>query len=153
MKFLADEMLKKTARWMRLIGLDTAYLEKVSDAKILEAAAKEEKELITKDEKLAEEAQKLGIGVLLLPQDGIENDLKRILEKYGLKPAFPEKTRCPECNGNLEQKKLEEVKEDVPAGSRESGERFWKCSSCGKVYWEGAHWENIKRVLAQIQEH
>ncbi len=153
MKFLADEMLKKTARWMRLIGLDTAYLERVSDAKVLEAAAKEERTVITKDGKLAGEAQKLEIDVLLLPQDGIEEDLKRILGNCGLKPAFPEKTRCPECNGKLKQKKLEEVEGEVPAGSQESSERFWKCTSCGKVYWEGAHWENIKRVLAQIEEH
>ena len=152
MKFLADEMLKKTARWMRLIGFDTVYLDRVSDAKVLEAAARQERVLLTKDGKLAGEAQKLEIEVLLLPQNGIEEDLKRILEEYGLKPAFPEKTRCPECNGKLEPKRREEVKEDVPAGSRESSKRFWKCLECGKIYWEGAHWENIKRVLAQIEE-
>ncbi len=153
MRFLADEMLKKTARWLRLIGFDTLYLERVSDAKVLERAVKEERVLLTKDEKLAEEAKALGVDVVLLPQDGIEEELKKILGKYKLKPAFPEKTRCPECNGTLERKKLEEVKEDVPEGSQEFSERFWKCSLCGKVYWEGAHWENIKRVLAQIEEH
>lgn len=153
MRFLADEMLKKTARWLRLIGFDTVYLERVSDAKVLEQAVKEGRVLLTKDEKLAGEAKKLDLEVLLLPQDGIEEDLGRILGEYGLEPAFPEKTRCPECNGSLEQKRLEEVKEEVPEGTREKSPYFWKCSSCGKVYWEGAHWENIKKVLGKITKH
>jgi uncharacterized protein with PIN domain len=153
MRFLADEMLKKTARWLRLIGFDTLHLENVSDAKVLELAVKEGRVLLTKDGELASKAKGLRIGVLLLPQGGVEADLGFILGEYGLEPAFPDKTRCPECNGELEGKKLEEVREEVPEGTREKSPRFWKCASCGKVYWEGAHWENIKKVLGKIREH
>ncbi len=153
MRFLADEMLKKTARWLRLIGFDTLYLEKLSDAAVLEKALMEERVLLTRDEELAKQAGKLGAAVLLLPQQGIVEDLGKILSAYGLTPAFPEKTRCPECNGALLDVKLEEIEGEVPEGSRESSKRFWKCSSCGKVYWEGAHWKNIKRLLDQIDEH
>lgn len=152
MKFIADEMLNKTARWLRLIGFDTAYMEGVSDDKILEKAVREGRVLLTRDEELSRRALKIGAAALYLKQGSVEDDLRSILSTYKLSPGFPEKTRCPECNGELSPKKAEEVEKEVPAGSREMGSRFWKCASCGHVYWEGAHWKNIKKVLDRIEK-
>ena len=153
MRFLADEMLNKTARWLRLIGFDTEHASGISDDKILEKAVMEGRVLLTRDEELAGRAAKIGADALYLKQGSVEDDLRAVLSTYGLSPGFPEKTRCPECNGGLSPKKVEDVEKEIPAGSRESGSSFWKCSSCGKVYWEGAHWKNIKKVLEKIEKN
>ncbi|MDD2655569.1 MAG: Mut7-C RNAse domain-containing protein [Candidatus ainarchaeum sp.] len=150
MRFLADEMLKKTAKWLRLIGYDTEFLEG-DDTAVLAEAGKSGRVLLTKDEELAKRADKVGIPFLFLRQEKLEEDLAIIMDRYGLEAGFPEKTRCPECNGKLEGKdcaSLEGIPEDVVGGKR----KCWKCSSCGKNYWEGGHWINIKKVLGKIEE-
>lgn len=148
-RFLADEMLKKTAKWLRLIGYDAEFFEG-NDTAVLEEARKSGRILLTKDEELAGRAEKSGVPFLFLKQERLEEDLAIIIGKYGLEIGFPERTRCPECNGKLERKdcaSLEGIPPDVVAEKR----KCWKCSSCGKNYWEGGHWKNIRKVLAKIE--
>jgi uncharacterized protein with PIN domain len=28
---------------------------------------------------------------------------------------------------------------------------FWKCSGCGKIYWEGSHFEKILKWIERLQ--
>jgi len=150
MRFLADEMMKNVAKWLRLLGYDTEFFTG-NDTAVLNEAKRSGRILLTKDEELGKRAEKAGVPFLLLKQERLEEDLAIIIEKYGLEMGFPEKTRCPECNGELERKEcasLEGIPEDVIQEKR----RCWKCSSCGKNYWEGGHWKNIKKVLEKIEE-
>jgi len=147
-RFLADEMMKKTAKWMRLLGYDTEFFAGTDTAALAEAKGSG-RILLTKDEELGGRAEKAGIPFLLLKQERLEEDLAIIMDKYDLEIGFPEKTRCPECNGKLEEKEcgtLEGIPEDVIAEKK----RCWKCTGCGKNYWEGGHWINIKKVLEEI---
>lgn len=149
-RFLADEMMKKAAKWMRLIGYDTEFFEG-NDTAVLEEAKGSGRILLTKDVELAGRAEKAGVPFLFLKQEKLEEDLAIIIGKYGLEIGFPEKTRCPECNGELEEKdcaSLEGIPEDVVEEKR----RCWKCAGCGKNYWEGGHWINIKKVLEEIEK-
>ncbi|MGZ8154291.1 MAG: Mut7-C RNAse domain-containing protein, partial [Burkholderiales bacterium] len=36
----------------------------------------------------------------------------------------------------------------VPDAIRSHYQRFMHCPGCGRVYWEGSHWERMRRVLA-----
>ena len=147
-RFLADEMMKKTAKWLRLLGHDTEFFSG-NDTAVLNEAKRSGRILLTKDEELAKRAEGAGIPFLFLKQEKLEEDLAIIMEKYGLEMGFPERTRCPECNGKLEEREcasLEGIPEDVIAEKR----RCWKCAGCGKNYWEGGHWINIKKVLEEI---
>jgi hypothetical protein len=149
-RFLADEMMKNVAKWLRLLGYDTEFFAG-SDTAALVEAKRSGRILLTKDEELGGRARAAGIPFLLLRQEKLEEDLAIIMDKYGLEMGFPERTRCPECNGKLEGKdcaSLEGIPEDVIEGKR----RCWKCASCGKNYWEGGHWKNIKKVLQKIEE-
>jgi hypothetical protein len=148
--FLFDGMLGKTAKWMRLIGVD-AELFSGSDAEILERAAESGRILVTRDAGLAGKAGKIGVECVFLPQERLEEDVGKLLAAYGLEAMFPEKTRCPECNGELEERECGEL-EGVPEDVKGEGKRCWKCLGCGKGYWEGGHWINIKKVLEKIEE-
>jgi len=149
-RFLADEMMKNVAKWLRLLGYDTEFFTG-NDTAVLNEAKKSGRILLTKDEELAGRAGKAGVPFLFLKQERLEEDLAIIMDKYGLEMGFPERTRCPECNGELEEKdcaSLEGIPADVVAEKR----RCWKCTGCGKNYWEGGHWKNIKKVLEKIEE-
>ena len=148
--FLFDSMLWKTAKWMRLIGVDAEFVSG-SDTEVLRKAGESGRILVTRDGELAERAWEKGLACVLLPQGSVEEDVGKLLAAYGLEARFPEGTRCPECNGELEKAEcgsLADVPEDVKVG----GKRCWKCASCGKSYWEGGHWINIKKVLGKIEE-
>ena len=49
MKFIADAMLGRLAKWMRIIICDVAYYRKIEDAELVELAAKDNRLILTKD--------------------------------------------------------------------------------------------------------
>ncbi len=148
--FLFDSMLWKTAKWMRLIGVDAEF-SSGSDTEVLARAAESGRVLVTRDGELAKRAWEKGLECVLLPQGSVEEDVGRLLAAYGLEAGFLERTRCPECNGELEKMECGGLA-DVPADVKAEGRRCWRCASCGKLYWEGGHWINIKKVLGKIEE-
>lgn len=148
--FLSDEMLKKAAKWLRLIGYDTEFIS-AGDSTVLKKAAESGRILLTKDEELARRAKEAGVRYFLLPQGKLEDDLGRLVAEFGLELGFPENTRCPECNGELEKTECTALK-GIPEDVIREKKRCWKCTGCGKAYWEGGHWINIKKVLKKIEE-
>ncbi len=60
-------------------------------------------------------------------------------------------SRCPLCNGEVEEVDRREVQETVPQGALKHA-KFWACEKCEKVYWEGRHWKNIKERVSEIKK-
>ncbi|MGC8936370.1 MAG: DUF5615 family PIN-like protein, partial [Candidatus Methanomethylicaceae archaeon] len=58
MRFVADAMLGRLARWLRLLGYDTAYDQTLDDEKLIEIAKRENRILLTRDGKLFKRASK-----------------------------------------------------------------------------------------------
>ena len=56
MKFVADAMLGKLARWLRIIGQDVIYSVQFSDSELLKLAKTEERVLLTRDFELYKRA-------------------------------------------------------------------------------------------------
>ncbi len=147
-------MLKKLARWMRILGYDTIYPDFAEDDRIMELARKEKRVLLTQDVELASRARKKGIGVLLVLRDTrVESQVSFVLRELGLSIDFPKRTLCPQCNGELEVVGREKVigNPNAPKGVVERHESFWLCKNCKKVYWEGSHWERIKKAVEEIK--
>ncbi len=59
MKLLCDHMLGSLARWLRLMGYDTAYPEPGPDRDLIDRARKEGRILLTRDKELAEHVKGL----------------------------------------------------------------------------------------------
>ncbi|MFH1470849.1 MAG: Mut7-C RNAse domain-containing protein [Candidatus Micrarchaeota archaeon] len=153
--FLADIMLKKLARWMRMVGYDTVYPDFTEDEKMLELAKETKRILLTQDVELASRASKRGVRALLVPRDvEVESQVAFVLGELKLSIDFPNKTLCPQCNGELEIVGRERVggNANVPAGVLERNSSFWLCESCKKVYWEGSHWGRIKKSVEKIKK-
>ena len=54
MKFLADGMLGKLSRWLRILGHDVKYSNALEDRELLVIAKKERRILLTKDLELCQ---------------------------------------------------------------------------------------------------
>jgi uncharacterized protein len=152
--FVADMMLGKLARWLRILGQDTIYPDFTDDGRILEFAKQEKRTLLTQDVELAMRAKKKGVGALLVPRDvEVEAQVEFVFRACSLRINFPEGTLCPQCNGKLEVAGREKVEgnENVPNGALERNFSFWLCESCKKVYWQGSHWKRIKKSVERIE--
>jgi len=154
MAFVADIMLKKVARWLRILGAEAIYPSDTDDDALLTLAQKEGAVLLTRDVELARRAGKKGIRCFLLPK-GLSNEeaLALLVREFNLKlDDFPSRTLCPKCNGRLRTVGREEVKGKVHADLLARHEKFWLCSSCGQAYWEGSHWRKIVNGVERIRK-
>ncbi|VVC04521.1 Mut7-C RNAse domain protein [Candidatus Bilamarchaeum dharawalense] len=150
MRLLLDEMLFHTARLLRIFGVDAETIKPKNDDELIRHAAKNRQTLLTKDVDLVSRAKHYGVNALFLRSDKIEEQLIQIKQELGIKFDFPNKTRCPMCNGELLTVGKERIQKMVPENVFQNHEKFWLCERCNKAYWEGGHWENIKRLYEKI---
>ncbi len=152
MRFIADVMLGKLARWLRILGYDVAYDPKADDETLVERAVTEGRLLLTKDRHLIERWRKKlrKHGYLLLISDDWQEQLKQTVAHFGLEVHDHRLTRCPDCNGVLEEIAKEAVRYKVPFFVFTHHDRFARCSHCGKVYWAGSHYERMNEALDKL---
>jgi hypothetical protein len=146
-------MLKKLARWLRILGVEVLYPPSVDDDEIIKLAKEKSKTVLTMDEELCQRARKHGVSAFLVPKKRIEEQIAIIVDRFHIKIAdFPSKTLCPVCNGELKQIKRKEVEGKVLEAVLKKHDKFWLCKKCGKVFWEGSHWERINESVERIKE-
>ena len=104
MKFIADSMLGRLARWLRLSGYDVTYANDILDEGMLEHAKSEGRILLSKDKNLCKKAKSRGIETTLIMSEDILEQLKQVAtEKRLTIRSTPELSRCPLCNAAVEK--------------------------------------------------
>ncbi|MGB9635774.1 MAG: DUF5615 family PIN-like protein [Thermoplasmata archaeon] len=140
MRFVADHMLGRLARWLRLLGYDVIYPDAgKSDVDIIQIAKSEERILLTRDKKLAENAS----NAVLLKNMDVCGQIEELKEKLGIKVSL-ELTRCSECNSVIERVDTGFARGKVPERVLLRFSEFWYCRKCRKLYWYGSHVENMR---------
>jgi uncharacterized protein with PIN domain len=152
MKFIADIMVGKLARYMRMAGYDVMYINNASDDQIIKIARETDRIILTRDSlMLARREFKKGIiKYLYIKEDKLENQLDQIKSelKISLKPNL---VRCIECNEKLIKVKKEDIKNKVPPYVYKTQQNFLYCKNCDKYYWRGTHYQNIKNTFLNIK--
>ena len=54
MKFIADDMLGRLARWLRILGYDTSYSKSISDNALIRRSHRERRLVLTRDTHLGD---------------------------------------------------------------------------------------------------
>ena len=138
-------MLGSLARWLRFMGYDTSYPEPGSDRDLIRIARGEGRILITRDKELANRFT----GSIRLRSDVLEEQIREVATVLPLRLVDP-LSRCSLCNTVLEPTSPEEVRAVVPEGVRSRHHEFWRCRSCGRVYWQGSHWDKMVERLNNL---
>ncbi|MCD6502371.1 Mut7-C RNAse domain-containing protein [bacterium] len=150
-RFVADVMLGRLARWLRLLGCDVFYDRHGEDSSLLARALSEERILLTRDNELASRAR--GNGYLVKSQD-IREQIGELLLRFHIEPVLYG-DRCPECNGLVVDVPKESVAGEVPSYTFSTHERFRRCSDCGRIYWDGSHrdlaLDELKAILSSLK--
>jgi uncharacterized protein with PIN domain/sulfur carrier protein ThiS len=145
-RFLLDVHLGTLARYLRLLGFDTAYDNHSGDDDLVARAAVEVRTLLTRDRGLLRR-RVLTDARLVRGMDPLEQ-LIDVVRRLRLGAWIRPYARCTSCNGVLAPVRRADVAPLVPPGTLRDHETFAACSACGKVYWQGAHHVRISALIA-----
>ena len=157
-KFLVDRMLGRLVAWLRIFDYDTTSalelgLDQDEDARLVGLARAEGRALLTRDRALSERARKAGVPAVLITPDAVKDQLCELMKHYELSTE-PVMERCTACNAPLRKATGADtgrVGLEVAPHLIAEGKEFWLCDRCGKVYWLGSHWRNIKRMSEELR--
>ena len=140
-------MLGRLAKWLRILGHDTAYFPQLEDRELVRLARAEDRLLLTRDRDLT---RRKGLRSLLVQSDRLEEQLEQLLRDLDLDiESLP--PRCVRCNTVLEVIERGEVKGRVPSYVFHRHRDFTSCPQCEKVYWRGTHWRRVRERVAEIR--
>jgi uncharacterized protein len=139
-KFVADVMVGKLARWLRILGFDVLYNNRFEDDEILRTAEDQDRVILTRD---AELHKRGGARSLFIEADDYEEQVQQVLSAFQLKDAVSLFTRCAECNALLVETDREAVFLKAPPYVYLTQKDFAICPACDRVYWRGSHADGI----------
>lgn len=142
-RLLADCMLGRLAKWLRLLGYDTAYENDATDHELARRARAEGRILLTRDQQLS---NRRGLETLFIRSQQLEEQVKEVRDAIG-PPVDPSLSRCTVCNAVLEDVNAAAVADRVPPYVLETHTEFRRCPGCGRVYWAGSHIDTMDEQL------
>ncbi|MGE5640542.1 MAG: Mut7-C RNAse domain-containing protein [Clostridia bacterium] len=146
--FLADAHLGGLARFLRMLGFDTAHRGDYRDADIRRAAREQRRVVLSRDRELLKCSDVLaGAYVRALRP---EAQLREVAERFGLAGRARPFTLCLACNLPLERVDAAEVASTVPPAVLERHSMFTRCRACGRVFWPGTHYERMREALGRV---
>jgi len=146
-RFIADAMLGRLAKWLRLLGYDTLYYKDISDAEVLRIAKQQNRIVLTRDTHFLN-FRNFKDYFLIHSNNTIEQ-LSEMAAAFNL--AIQNQPRCSKCNGILiTDVEKESVKNLVPEYVYLRFKNFLRCAACGSIYWEGSHTKRFKKKFYGI---
>lgn len=146
-RFIADAMLARLARWLRVLGFDTLCDPAVHDPELVLISSAEQRILLTRDRHLLRELRPLH--ALEITHDAPLDQLRQTVAALALAAPAELFTRCMVCNCVLSVP-LPRAQADalVPEGVRGIAGPIRQCPICRRVYWRGSH---ARRMQAAIE--
>ncbi len=138
-------MLGSLARKLRALGFDTAYYRSGDDGGLIALAMLEKRVILTADRSLEARARAKGVNAVLLTGETDRarmRTLHREAKPLGIHFLRGE-PRCSVCGGQLEVVTKASVLGEVPAAVQRRHRLFFRCVSCGHLYWRGTHWRKL----------
>lgn len=155
MRYIADGMLGRFSRWLRLLGQDVKFLNDTNDDELLKLTRTENRILLTRDVLLYRRAIMGGIEAFLVEGDSEAEKLARFAKRFGVKLEVDTTiSRCPTCNSPIKRVSKDLIKGKVPENTLNSYDDFYICTDaqCQKIYWKGSHWKHINKILATAKQ-
>lgn len=153
MEFIADGMLGKLTRWLRILGHNVKYSNKLDDAQLIIIAKKERRILLTRDLELYQQATAKGVDAFYLEGNTEAEKLAHLAQRFSIELDVDMTTsRCPKCNTQVKPIPKEKVADKIEKSTFAYYDEFWGCPKCGQIYWQGAHWTKIRKTLEKAKE-
>lgn len=140
-------MLGGLARWLRAAGYDASWSSHVDDRMLVRLAHAQGRTLLSSDHE---------VFLFALVRDGIvpslwiphrlrvQEQLAHVLKEFSLPLCEP---RCMSCGGELAEIPKQAAAPRIPPRTFAWLNQFWECTRCGRLFWQGTHWQRIRTNL------
>lgn len=169
-RLLCDSSLGRLTRWMRVIGIDCESrvgwgadkrleaLQKpggaLSTEEMIDWAASSHRILLTRDSKVL---IKGGCPILFVEANDTPAQFVDVCDTLAIRVSPNDlMSRCARCchhgYDELSPKEAEEMDADkvIPKKILTKMTRFWRCPQCGKLYWEGAKFDETRGLYGSM---
>jgi len=147
--FILDVHLGKLARILRLLGFDVLYRNDFDDDEIIRISLDEHRIILTRDRPML--FNKVITHAHWLHSTNAEKQATEVLRRFDLFDQVRLFCRCPVCNGRIQSVEKGDILDRLEPLTKEYYDRFFQCSDCGKIYWQGTHYDRILRRLERIR--
>lgn len=147
MKFVADKMLGRLAKWLRVIGQDVTYGPQLSGYGLIREARRQGRLILTRDRSIAKRNPP---DYLLIQSDRFREQLQQVIGACKLDPWKEAFTRCVECNTPLVPIAKEKIDKRIPPYVFATQQKFSFCSQCQRIYWPATHQEKMREELRAL---
>lgn len=149
-RFIADVHLGTLARYLRLLGFDTAWQRDLDDETIIDRSLAEQRIVLTRDKGILKNGR-VTHGYWLRATDA-ERQLAEVVRALDLVDSIEPFTRCMECNGEIRSVSAADAAGEAPSRALEFHEEFARCQDCGRVYWSGSHQPRLEAIIARARQ-
>lgn len=146
---MADHMLGRLARWIRVLGYDVIYRVPFPADELLSIARAEGRIILTRSGKLVERCVKEKF--IFIESQHVDEQLVQVIGELRIDTEKHLLSRCLVCNLTIRPIPKEEVKGRVPEYVYETQDAFSICPECGRIYWAGTHYQKMKDFLKRIR--
>jgi uncharacterized protein with PIN domain len=147
-RLLADRMLGRLAKFLRMLGQDVEYNREGSSAEAAARAASEGRILLTRSarKRVGPESQP----IFIVESNYPFHQAREVLLGLSL-TVRDDFARCIEDNGLLEVVGREQARDHVPERVLAEYERFHRCPRCERLYWDGRHLQGMRTTISALE--
>ncbi len=127
------------------MGLNTLCERDWADPELVRISTFDERILLTRDVGLLKHGT-VTHGCYMRATDPKEQ-MAEVVGRFHLARQLTPFTRCMACNGELIPVAMDEIDHRLPPETRRRVDDFQICTSCDKVYWQGAHHSELRRIV------
>ncbi len=147
-RFVLDTHLGRLAAYLRMLGYDTLYRNDYPDNELAAISHHEQRILLTRDVGLLKRSLVIyGYYVRTLKP---QKRLIEVADRYNLRDQMALFKHCMKCNGRLHPVAKAQIIDQLPPGTASYYDRFHQCAACDQIYWKGAHYQRMQRLLDML---
>ena len=150
LKFITDVHLGRLVKYLRLYGFDTLYKRNYSDIEIINISQSERRIILTRDRNLLKNKIVTHGYWIRSPHPG--EQLDEVFSRFDMKSSSQPFIRCLECNNLLADISKEEISTRLLPRTSQFYHEYKKCPGCDRIYWEGSHYEKMKKQVKKRLE-
>ncbi len=149
MLFYCDIMLGRLSKYLRILGIDTAYSRYSGIEDIIKKSTAQERIILTKRKLTPKLSNRQNI--FIVSSNHPEEQLKEVIRNFGLgKNHIKPFSLCLKCNRQLIRIEKKGLHGRVPDYIYNTNVYFSTCPCCNKIYWPGSHLKNMKERLTVL---
>ncbi len=141
-RFIADVMLGKLARWLRILGYDVLYSNVFADQEIVARALEDDRVILTRDVRMLE--RRKARKHVFIESGDLDAQMEQVIGTLHLE-RLELFSRCLECNRPLDPETREAIEDRVPPYVFQTQKSFKSCPDCSRVYWPGTHRDHVRQ--------